>query len=106
MKRERHPLWFVRWQDASHPRGEWQAVENAENGPVETWTIGFLICKDAQSLTLAATVAMDGDGQPDQFTAEMQIPRSCVTSIIELPRDGSDARIVYARKPRKKRAAG
>lgn len=103
MKREKHPLWFVRWQDASHPRGEWQSVDDAENGPVETWTIGFLICKSRESITLAATVAMDEAGEPEQFTAEMQIPRSCVTSIVELPRDGSEARIVFARKSRRKK---
>ena len=64
MKREKHPLWFVRWQDASHPRGEWQAVENAENGPVETWTIGFLICKGLEYRSDIAEHLIPGAGFP------------------------------------------
>lgn len=102
MKREKFPLWFVRWQDASHPRGEWQSVDGAESETLEVNTIGFLVCKSREWLTLAATVAMGNDGAPEQFAAEMHIPRSCVTSILELPRDGREARVVFSRKTRKK----
>ncbi len=89
-KHEKHPLWIVTWIDAAHPVGEWTEIEGADVSMAPVHSVGFKITHTTLGLKLACTV--DGIHNPHYFTAEIDIPRACIQTIVELPRNGEDAR--------------
>ncbi len=111
MKKPKSPLSiiYVKWTDACGATGSWVTIAEIEEQPLECWTAGFLIHSTKKSVTIAATIALGHDGQPEQANSEFVVPMSCIDKIIELPVDGSDARVLYARrakKPEKSKATG
>lgn len=75
MTSKKAPLLLVTWVDSCSPR-RWTAREDLETGysPTTVESIGWRVCEDAKSLTIAAHVT------PEQYDGIMCIPKVAITS--------------------------
>lgn len=102
----KHPLWFIQWEDAAHPLGEWRDVEGATEEVHPIWSAGFLIVGGEKTVTIAGSLALSEDGA-SYFGAEITIPVGCIRKIVQMPLDGGMPKVLYpvpkkgTRRPKK-----
>lgn len=64
---------YVKWEDSHVNGGVW-----VQSSDVKAWintikTVGFLVAEDKKTITIASSVAKEGD-----WAGVMKIPKSCV----------------------------
>lgn len=73
----------VHWLDSCRDPN-WTHMDSIEPGALYCVTVGFLIREDAESITVASSLARDGSGHQLQACLSMTIPLCSVTGMWEL----------------------
>jgi hypothetical protein len=85
MERLRRPLVWVKWLDSANPSSsDWQSVAEWRGfDSLECVSVGYLIAKDTQTVTLAAHLAYTS-GDHTKACGIMVIPAGCIRSMKRL----------------------
>lgn len=73
-------LVYVEWTDA-HSSDRWDTIDNASETMTDLMhckTVGYLLCKNADCVVIANTIAWEGESVPTTCGI-LHIPKGCIT---------------------------
>jgi len=73
----------VIWQDALGITSEWECEDALDTNLVNIETVGFIVRKDKEVISIASSFGIHPDGEK-QITGLFNIPYGCVVKIKEL----------------------
>lgn len=85
--RVKHDLILVEWNDSARSEG-WHFLEGIPDRPHPVLSIGWILVKTRDHVTLVPHIAANKDGDFDQFLGTLCIPRHAVKRIVVLKKGG------------------
>ena len=93
---------YVNWRDAIHPTDTWEYTADFErDSDGTTETVGWLVNRSRATVQVAVTCSGRGT-ESEQYTGIMTIPVGCIETIITIPHDGTEGKVLYTRKKPKR----
>lgn len=81
-------LVFVEWLDSRRGEG-WVRLAELESGVTHCRSVGWIIAKDSDSVTLASHIGEN----PEQCCGDITIPKKAILTLIQIPNPKSTKRV-------------